>query len=130
MRSGSRLLLKERLAEWPSSEFQRTERPASRPERLTNQQRHTRPRLCKRCAASARQRNSRSSLLWRHHFLNQRLKSGIASERIEQRIDFDRANIIAIALGVVLFQRRHRGVFLSKAEVKKRAIIGFDIDRK
>src|ERR1700694_3660945 len=67
-------------------------------EGATTKRQRKRPRPCKRCAASARRRNCRSSF-WscglskfarRQNLLSQRFKSRIPMKRFEQRIETDR----------------------------------------
>src|SRR6266403_1654032 len=69
----------------PSSEFRGMEIFASQFERSTSRQLHTRPRLYKRCAASARRKNCASSLGLRcGEELNE---AGIFTKRVPERVD-------------------------------------------
>src|SRR6266516_3702151 len=64
-------------------------RKSTPPEARARQRLHTRPRPCKRCAVSARRRNCRGPSLSGEDFLEKTLEARIASQWIENRIDFD-----------------------------------------
>src|SRR5204863_5960991 len=93
------------------------------PESRATRRPHKRPRLCKRCAVSARRKNYRPSLLcfWRNDFLYERFKTRIAVQRIEQWIDLDPANVGAVAFLEILFEPAKRFIFIVQAQIKQSA---------
>jgi len=65
-------------------------------------------------------RSSRSSLLCREYFLDKRLESGIAMQRIQERIDFDEGNAVSVAVFICLFEKINGAILLSKTNVDHR----------
>src|SRR5437870_12570002 len=79
------------------------EKSVSRLARLPNRRRRMQWQLCKRCAASARQRNCRSSFLRAENLLNQSFKPRMAAEWVKEGIYFDKRDVGtgAIAVGAL-----------------------------
>src|SRR5436305_2506651 len=73
------------------------------PEARATQRPHTRPRPCKRCAASARRRSCRSSSrLAREDTRDELLEARIAAQIVEAVINQDPAQIGRVEGGVIL----------------------------
>src|SRR5437867_130149 len=89
------------------------EKPASRLARAATQQPRRRPRLCKRCAVSARQRNCRSSFECtcffefprRDNFLGQRFEARLTAQVVKHWIYPDGIDVIAGAFAIRSLQR-------------------------
>src|SRR6266576_4778095 len=82
-----------RPAERSNSGFRKTEIPASQLESATRRQQRTRPQPCKHCAASARRRSCRFSLLrlgFRPvNFLDQSLEPRLVAHAVVKLIAID-----------------------------------------
>src|SRR6266511_3319345 len=78
-------------------------------------------RRAERCAASARKRSCRFSPFWTNDFLDQRFETRIAMQRIEQWLDFDPADVGAVAFLETLFEPAQRFIFIVQAEIKQGA---------
>jgi len=56
-----------------------------------------------------------------NHFLHQRLETRIATERVEQRIHFDPADISALMVSDTLVQPSNCFIVISQAKIKQHA---------
>src|SRR5262249_31018732 len=77
----------------------------------------TRSRPCKRCAASARRKNSSISFFCVDNFPHECFEAWIASQRIKVRINLDKIDFKTSSLPCVLFKPIQRLIFLSKPQV-------------
>src|SRR6266487_4073919 len=94
------------------------------------QQQRTRPQLCKRCVASARKGNCRSSFRSRAEFAHRnnlfrkRFETRIAAEWVEQRVNSDKSYVRARAILITLFKPAQRLLFVAQSKINKGKAVG------
>src|SRR6266436_5247553 len=82
--------------------------------------------LCKHCAASARQRNCRSSFLRAENLLNQGFKPRMAAEWVKEGIYFDKRDVGTGAIAVGALKPVDCFVFFAKRYVyESEAVAGY-----
>src|SRR6266436_1864408 len=83
-------------------------------------------RLCKRCAASARRRNCRSSFLRAENLLNQGFKPRMAAEWVKEGIYFGKRDVGTGAISVSALKPVDCFVFFAKRYVhESEAVAGY-----
>src|SRR5215467_5749181 len=93
------------------------------PEWRATPRRRRRRQPYKRCAASVRQKNCRSSFFQGDDLLHERFEARIAAQIVQKWVDFDYEKVICLAALIRALQLIERPFFFTQAEINKRQCI-------